>query len=123
MNPYISAPKNLLYFSLFFLTGGLDPGDQICLCRADFLLYREENAALVLAVVLLRIGCIAVAGVIRAPGLAVLLIVALPLTVSIAVIAGISVSIISTAGVVLVVPVAVAGITLPVIIGMEIIVQ
>ena len=60
MNPYISAPKNLLYFSLFFLTGGLDPGDQICLCRADFLLYREENAALVLAVVFLRIGCIAV---------------------------------------------------------------
>ena len=125
MNPYISAPKNLLYFSLFFLTGGLDPGDQICLCSADFLLYREENAALVLAVVLLRIGCIAIAGVIRAPGLAVLLIVALPLTVavSIAVIAGISVSIISAAGVVLVVPVAVAGITLPVIIGMEIIVQ
>ena len=59
MNPYISAPKNLLYFSLFFL----------------------------------------------------------------AVIAGISVSIISTAGIVLVVPVAVAGITLTVIIGMEIIVQ
>ena len=101
------------------------PGDQICLCRADFLLYREENAALVLAVVLLRIGCIAVACIIRAPGLAVLLIVALPLTVavSITVIAGISFSIISTAGVVLVVPVAVAGITLPVIIGMEIIVQ
>ena len=65
MNPYISAPKNLLYFSLFFLT----------------------------------------------------------VAVSIAVIAGISVSIISTAGVVLVVPVAVAGITLPVIICMEIIVQ
>jgi hypothetical protein len=103
----------------------LDPGDQICLCRADFLLYREENAALVLAVVLLRIGCIAVACIIRAPGLAVLLIVALPLTVavSIAVIAGISFSVISTAGVVLVVPVAVAGITLPVIIGMEVIVQ
>ena len=39
---------------VLFLTGGLDPGDQICLCRADFLLYREENAALVLAVVLLR---------------------------------------------------------------------
>lgn len=80
MNPYISAPKNLLYFSLFFLTGGLDPGDQICLCRADFLLYREENATLVLAVVLLRIGCIAVACIIRAVGLAVLLIVAIPLT-------------------------------------------
>ena len=42
------------------------PGDQICLCSADFLLYREENAALVLAVVLLRIGCIAVACIIRA---------------------------------------------------------
>ena len=41
----------------------------------------------------------------------------------IAVIAGISVSIISAAGIVLVVPVAVTGITLPVIIGMEIIVQ
>ena len=125
MNPYISAPKNLLYFSLFFLTGGLDPGDQICLCRADFLLYREENAALVLAVVLLRIGCIAVACIIRAPGLAVLLIVALPLTVavSITVIAGISVSVVSAAGIVLVVPVAVAGIALPVVIGMEIIVQ
>ncbi len=123
MNPYISAPKNLLYFSLFFLTGGLDPGDQICLCRADFLLYREENATLVLAVVLLRIGCIAVACIIRAVGLAVLLIVAIPLTVSLAVISGISVSVVSAAGIVLVVPVAVAGITLPVIIGMEIIVQ
>ena len=65
MNPYISAPKNLLYFSLFFLT----------------------------------------------------------VAVSIAVIAGISVSIISAAGIVLVVPVAVTGISLPVIIGMEIIVQ
>ena len=111
MNPYISAPKNLLYFSLFFLTGGLDPGDQICLCSADFLLYREEDAALVLAVVLLRIGCIgciAVACIIRAVGLAVLLIVALPLTVavSIAVIAGISFSVVSAAGIVLVVPVA-----------------
>ena len=49
--------------------------------------------------------------------------VAVSIAVSIAVIAGISVSIISTAGVVLVVPVAVTGITLPVIIGMEIIVQ
>ena len=74
MNPYISAPKNLLYFSLFFLTVGLDPGDQVCFNSTYFLLYREEDAALVLAVVLLRIGCIAVAGVIRAPGLAVLLI-------------------------------------------------
>ena len=122
---YKCALKSTLFFTLLFLTGGLDPGDQICLCRADFLLYREENATLVLAVVLLRIGCIAVACIIRAPGLAVLLIVALPLTVavSIAVIAGISVSIISTAGVVLVVPVAVTGIILPVIIGMEIIVQ
>lgn len=108
MNPYISAPKNLLYFSLFFLTVGLDPGDQVCFNSTYFLLYREEDAALVLAVVLLRIGCIAVACIIRAPGLAVLLIVALPLTVavSIAVIAGISFSVVSAAGIVLVVPVA-----------------
>ena len=40
-------------------SGGIT-GDQICLCSADFLLYRKENAALVLAVVLLRIGRIAV---------------------------------------------------------------
>ena len=81
---------------VFFFAGGLDHGDQIRLCLAGLLHYKEQDAALVLAVMFLGIGCIAAACVVGAFALAVFLVISIS--------------------------VAVAGIALPVLIGMEVVV-
>ena len=88
MNPYTSAFKNTLYFSLFLLAGGLDHGGQVRFCLADLLRYREQDAALVLAVMLLRVGSVAVARIIGAFALAVFAVVTLIAGISSAVIPG-----------------------------------
>ena len=50
---------------VFFLAGGLDHGDQIRLRPADLLRYREQDAALVLAVMLFGVGRVAVSCVVH----------------------------------------------------------
>ena len=56
---------------VFFFAGGLDHSDQVRLCPADLLRCREQDAALVLAVMFLGIGRIAVACIVGAFALAV----------------------------------------------------
>ena len=70
---------------VFFLAGGLDHGDQIRLRPADLLRCREQDAALVLAVMLFGVGCVAVACIIRAFALAVFLVVSVIFGVAISV--------------------------------------
>ena len=62
---------------VFFFAGSLDHGDQICLRPADLLRCREQDAALVLAVMFLGVGCIAVACIVGAFALAIFLVVAI----------------------------------------------
>ena len=82
--PGIDIQDILDQLIVFFLAGGLDHGDQIRLCPADLLRYREQDAALVLAVMFLGIGCVAVACIVGAFALAVFLVI------SISVVAGIT---------------------------------
>ena len=68
--PGIDIQDILDQLIVFFLAGGLDHGDQIRLCPADLLRCREQDAALVLAVMFLGIGRIAVACIVGAFALA-----------------------------------------------------
>ena len=72
---------------VFIFAGSLDHGDQIRLCPADLLRYREQDAALVLAVMLFGVSRVTVACVVGAFALAVFLVI------SISVVTGISVSV------------------------------
>ena len=74
---------------VFFLAGSLDHGGQIRLRPADFLRYREQDAALVLAVMFFGVGGVAVACVVGAFALAVFLVI----VTSVSVISGVAISV------------------------------
>ncbi len=69
--PGIDIQDILDQLIVFFFAGGLDHSDQVRLCPADLLRCREQDAALVLAVMFLGIGRIAVACIVGAFALAV----------------------------------------------------
>ena len=71
---------------ILILTCRFDHGDQIRLRPADLLRYREQDAALVLAVMFLGVGSIAVARVVGASALAVFFLVVIAVIVTIMII-------------------------------------
>lgn len=114
---------------ILFLPGGLDHSDQVGLGPADLLRYREQDAALVLAVMLLGVGRVTVARIVGAFALAVFLVVAVPIipgvSVSTPIITGVSIAVVScittplSVAAVAGIPV-VTGITIPVIPGVSV---